>query len=451
MATPITGHLSAVEVATLQETQAAMAKLGGSVSPAPKFVYLAAFDGTNNNYSATLSGDPYPTNIVNLFDQADLAGKTNPGLRTRYFEGVGTGGQNGNIINAAINPTGPVHFAAESALKDFAKQAAEYLETNKHVTPAPTYADLSASAVGFSRGAGTAIVFAKLLNERGLLVNGVEIAPPGAVKVSALALLDPVFSSMKNEMTIPSNVRGQVLVVRALDEFRTDFKAADFSKDSRVTTFNMYGNHCGVGGGYDLNGTAASVLQGVTGYLKHNGVAIAEVPTNRQFDPKTPTAIYTEIYQTARNGDITTNEDGSPKTKWPTQGSRGSRLTILVGSPVETPSEMPKPATQRPPDGFTPQGTVLHKKLKEEFTYGTYPDGRTGLKNKDGETAFPTLNAGISAQDIETFINLRQDLRRAQIGNRDASNQGNNINSNNMHEIQQETPLDRRMQMSMAL
>jgi Uncharacterized alpha/beta hydrolase domain (DUF2235) len=378
MATPIIGYLSAAEVATQQETQVAMAKLGGSTSPAPKFVFFGAFDGTNNNYEGSLSGDPYPTNIVNLFDQAKLAAEGSESFKTKYYPGVGTGGQNGNIIHAAINPTGPVHFAAESALNDFATQAQKYLKDN----PTSTYADLSASAVGFSRGAGTAIVFAKLLNERGLLVNGVEIAPPGAVKVNGLALLDPVFSSMKDEMAIPSNVRGQVMAVRALDEFRTDFKAADFSKDGRVTTFTTYGNHCGVGGGYDLNGTAASVLQGVTGYLRHNGVAIAEVPTKRQFDPKTPTAIYTEIYQTARNGDITTNEDGSPKAKWPTQGSRGSRLTTLVGTPVDTPRESPKTTRQRPtPDGFTPQGTVLHKKMKEEFTYGIYPDVSTRHRN----------------------------------------------------------------------
>jgi hypothetical protein len=81
--------------------------------------------------------------------------------------------------------------------------------------------------------------------------------------------------------------------------------------------------------------------------------------------------------------------------------------------------------------------------MKEEFTYGIYPDGRTGLKNKDGEAAFPTLNAGRSVQDIETFVNLRQDLKRAQ--------SGNSVNANNMQGMQQEMPLGRRMQMPMQM
>jgi hypothetical protein len=255
MGTTVTGHLTAEETQQLADTRTAMSRLGSGESIPPRnFVFFATFDGTNNNKdNVPLSGSPYQTNVANIYDQAKA--NENDNLQVRYYPGVGTGGSNGNLWDAAFSPTKAVHFAAEKALTEFAEQARDYLRDNKDANPAPTYKDLSASAVGFSRGSATAIVFSQLLNERGLVLpDGAVVAPPG-VKVIGLALIEPVATGIDGDLSIRSNVQGPVLVVRALDELRADFKALDLSRDSRAQTYNIYGNHCGSGGGDDKNGT----------------------------------------------------------------------------------------------------------------------------------------------------------------------------------------------------
>jgi Uncharacterized alpha/beta hydrolase domain (DUF2235) len=247
MGTTVTGYLSAEETQHLADTRTAMSRLGRDEDISSRqFVFLATFDGTNNNkndYSddnknkTPLSGSPYQTNVANFFDQAEK----NEGLtfKPKYYEGVGTGGGNGNLWDAAFSPTKAVHFAAEKALKEFTQAADDYLKANKDANPPPTHADLSASAVGFSRGSPTAIVFSQLLNERGLVLpDGTVVAPPG-VKVIGLALIEPVATGISGDLSIPSNVQGSVLVVRALDELRADFKALDLNRDSRVQNFNI--------------------------------------------------------------------------------------------------------------------------------------------------------------------------------------------------------------------
>jgi hypothetical protein len=239
MGTTVTGYLSAEETQHLADTRTAMSRLAsGEGLPSRKFAFLATFDGTNNNKdNIPLSGSPYQTNVANIFDQGKA--NENDNLQVRYYPGVGTGGENGNLWDAAFSPTKAVHFAAEKALKEFTQAADDYLKANKDSNPAPTHADLSASAVGFSRGSPTAIVFTQQLNERGLVLpDGAVVAPPG-VKVIGLALIEPVATGISGDLSIPSNVQGSVLVVRALDELRADFKALDLNRDRRVQTFNI--------------------------------------------------------------------------------------------------------------------------------------------------------------------------------------------------------------------
>src|SRR5690606_21323275 len=129
-----------------------------------------------------------------------------------------------------------------------------------------TVADLGAAVTGFSRGGASAIRFAQLLSERGLLApDGQVLAPPGAIPVTAMALIDPVARFVDAPMHIPPNVQGQVLSVIAEHEHRTDFRPLYHADDPRVTHVEHPGNHVGLGGGYDRQGTAANVLEGVTG------------------------------------------------------------------------------------------------------------------------------------------------------------------------------------------
>jgi len=89
----------------------------------------------------------------------------------------------------------------------------------------------------------------------------------------------------------------------------------------------------GLGGGYDRQGTAASVLEGVSGYFRQRGVVIAEVPPELRHDPRTPQRLYTELWQTARNGDVLQGEDGSPRAVWRHDDPALGRIGVLPRVP----------------------------------------------------------------------------------------------------------------------
>ncbi|MFP5467658.1 MAG: hypothetical protein ACLGG8_09055 [Gammaproteobacteria bacterium] len=272
------------------------------------------------------------TNVAQLELQASQAAERNPDLRPRYYAGVGTGGDQGGLVNAAVLPTPAIHAAAEKAYGEFRLAALDYLRQHPDATPA----DIGAATTGFSRGGASAIRFAQLVNERGLTdSDGRVIAPPGSVPITGMALIDPVARFVDAPMHIPPNVRAPVLSVIADHETRSDFRPLYYADDPRVSHVHHPGNHVGTGGGYDSHGTAASVLEGVTGYFQRRGIAIADVPAERRHDPTAPQLLYTEVWQTARNGDVLENEDGSRQAIWrhdpPAQGRIGVKPQIPPG------------------------------------------------------------------------------------------------------------------------
>ena len=352
MGTSVVGALNAQRLTQLQAGAKSISAMGGSNGTGSvSFRFAAGFDGTYNDKDNLPEG-AYQTNVANIIDQIQIESTENSTIRGEYYQGVGAGGSNGGVFNAAVAPTNAIHYAAEIALADFSKQAQDYLIANRGAT----FADLSASVVGFSRGCATAVVFAQLLNERGLVTpDGTVIAPPGAIQIHGMALLEPVHTFVSGEMSIPDNVVGQVVVVRAGDEYRTDFPAAGYGEDSRVTTVVMPGNHAGIGGGYDLNGTGAAVLEGITSYFQNSGTAVAPIPDNLRFDPDQPVALYTEAYQTARNGDVMHDENGAPMMSWRLDDTNGSRRLIPVHYAEDSES------ANTPPTGYcyaTPDGDI---------------------------------------------------------------------------------------------
>jgi hypothetical protein len=59
------------------------------------------------------------------------------------------------------------------------------------------------------------------------------------------------------------------------------------------------------------------VLEGATAYLRNSGVELAPVPATQCFDAHRAVAVYTESYQTARNGDVLSDPaSGRPATVW---------------------------------------------------------------------------------------------------------------------------------------
>ncbi|MGS5087434.1 phospholipase effector Tle1 domain-containing protein [Hydrogenophaga sp. A37] len=333
MGTTVERNLTHTEIQQVQVQRDAMGQLHSA--QAGKFVFFAAFDGTNNDKdNLKLSGNPYPTNVANLHRQALDASQSDESLKVRYYPGVGTGGDMGGLLQSGPFPTEPVQVAANKSYRHLAEQADNFLRDN----PTATHQDISLASVGFSRGTASQVLLAQMLNEKGLVTeDGRRLAPPGGIEVKGMVMFDPVHSYIKGDMRLPPNVKGDVLVVRADDEFRTEFKAADYSLDPRVKTVNLHGNHCGIGGGSHQRGTAAAALEGSTKYFQNSGVGVADVPASLRFNADEPIPLYSEAYQTARNGDKLYSEpvDGDPARskpllQWGVQGERGSRGTTPV-------------------------------------------------------------------------------------------------------------------------
>jgi hypothetical protein len=158
-----------------------------------------------------------------------------------------------------------------------------------------------------------------------------------------------VATGVQGETGIPANVKGQVLVVQAEHESRSWFRPLDYSDDPRVTTVKHPGNHVGVGGGYDLNGTAANVLEGVTAYFQRRGVPLADVPPELRHRPNERAMIRTENYQTARNGDVLTDEDGRKQLRWMVDDESRPRLTVKPRLSEQTKAQIRQSYTELAP------------------------------------------------------------------------------------------------------
>ena len=338
MGTTVVRHLSAEEVENLQEQRLAMIRAadGNRGIADDKFVFFAGLDGTNNDKrNLEISGSPLQTNVANLYDQVFSASQSSSNVVARYYPGIGTGGEAGNILNAGIAPTTPAVYTAEKAYAEFSVEAVRFLNTQPGATPN----DIVLSIADFSRGNASALKLAWLVNDRGLLApDGTVLAPPGSIKVTGMVMMDPVHRFIDGEVidaSLPPNVVGPVLMVRALDELRADFRVQDYGNDPRVVIVDSPGNHCDSGGGNDRNGLGALNLEGMTGYLQAMGVPIADVPAERRFDSSQPVAVHSEAYQTAANGDVVVNvETGESVLKW--QMDSGPRRSVPVKLPVET-------------------------------------------------------------------------------------------------------------------
>ena len=141
-----------------------------------------------------------------------------------------------------------------------------------------------------------------------------------AVRVAAALLLDPVLTKIELDLTLPPNLTGHAVAVRARHEYRYMFRAADYSADARIRTIEVPGNHGNIGGMYD-NGIGALVLQGATAFFRACAVPIADVPPSRRFDMVRPVRIYTEGVDRYQN------------RIWSESGSRGAtRLTGPVNN-----------------------------------------------------------------------------------------------------------------------
>ncbi|MBL0420468.1 tandem-95 repeat protein [Ramlibacter sp. AW1] len=333
MGTSITRTLTPYE---MQQLAAQLAAVRDAAGPPPqasnKPIFFAAFDGTNNDKdNLPLSGSPYPTNVARLYEQAQEARASNPNLRPYYYPGVGTGGENGSLIHAAIVPTAPILATAERAYANFSNWVQEQFLANPNTSPS----DLTPVTAAFSRGTGTAFFFLQMVNDRGVTAaDGTVLVKPGEVSAYSVSL-DPVNTYVQGVEALPPIVIDN-FAPQAIHETRTEFRGNDVANDLRTHGVWLPGNHVGIGGGYDQNGTAAAVLEMATASLQANGIPIADVPEHLRFDPNTPANLYTEAYQTTANGQVVHDAQEQPQPVLVWRVDAGPRRMVPFEAAVQT-------------------------------------------------------------------------------------------------------------------
>jgi len=257
-----------------------------AIAASGEFVFFAAFDGTNNDLNN--AQDPQNTNVAQLYLQAQNVQASSPHLSASYYPGPGTKGSlaRSSWEHAAV--TVQVIATAKRAYDDFTEQASAWLKRNsgKRVTTALTC---------FSRGCASAAIFSQMVFEKGLAdpeEPGRNLVAPGKVTVSAGVLFDPVMTCVQGNVAFPPNVRN-IVQMRAQDEYRQLFKAADYAAQSFVKCVDMLGCHCDIGGSYD-NGIAGLTLEAATTFLQKSGLPIAGVEPARRFSSAQEVAIHSE-------------------------------------------------------------------------------------------------------------------------------------------------------------
>lgn len=232
-----------------------------------RFVYFAAFDGTNND--AVNAGSFQTTNVRQLWCQYEPGLAHNPNLGGGYFAGPGTKGTLSTSSWKSAAVTAQVRRTANAAHTDFAKQASTWLEDHP-------LGPLSVVLASFSRGIASAAIFTQLLHEKGLATGRGRSRKKHEVVVSAGVNFDPVATGVKTNIAFAANC-ANIVNLRAQDEYRHLFRAADYSAQAAiVTTVPMLGNHCDIGGGYD-NGLAALALEAATAFLQRSGLPLGDV------------------------------------------------------------------------------------------------------------------------------------------------------------------------------
>lgn len=289
-----TPQLSPDQIAMAQAQAAGIANAITSNSVnSNTFVFFAAFDGTDNgsNPPADGSGDSQTTAIYQLFGQVFPSSTTIPSgnVGGAYEAGVGTPGTLPFSSIWSQTVTAQTVINAQNAYNAFKEQATAWYSEHPG-------GSITAMIAGFSRGTAGAAVFAQILYENGLISDdGTVLIPPGAVgAVSAALLIDPVLTSVNGNMYLPPNVE-DFAVVRALNEYRTLFEAADYTGDN-ATIYPVVGNHGDAGDLYD-NGLGGIYLTAYTDFFKKAGLSIQAVPSTRKYQPGNTVVVHSEGLQ----------------------------------------------------------------------------------------------------------------------------------------------------------
>jgi hypothetical protein len=213
-------------------------------------VFIAAFDGTGNDKDA----DPeHITNVGRLVDHLtalrshDIAVAYQAGPGTQRFAGA-------RLLDGARGYS--VDQRVEAMYASMVVQARSWIREDPH-------SNMHVIAVGFSRGAEAAAMFARMVHDRGVEQrrDGAREWELGPVSQS-VALFDPVGTGHphRHDRHLPSSVVSALQIV-ARDERRTQFPASMIvppgsSADGRMLAVTVPGSHSDVGGSYHADGLA---------------------------------------------------------------------------------------------------------------------------------------------------------------------------------------------------
>jgi len=251
-------YTTQLTTAQIQAAQAQAQSIANSATTAVSnktFVFVAAFDGTNNDRTnLTLAGDAQSTSVGVLEQLVFRGNPSNGNVQTGYYAGPGTPAAQslvtGSTVGAGIGQVLPRQHmlaTANKAYEDFQREARDWLVADPSRSPA----DITTSVVGFSRGAPTGVIFSQLIAQRGLTAaDGTVLVQPGATRVAGMLLIDPVSTGYLGNLAIPDGAKN-ITVMRAADEKRFNFEADDYSSDPRARTILYTGNHGDGGGFYD--------------------------------------------------------------------------------------------------------------------------------------------------------------------------------------------------------
>jgi hypothetical protein len=155
--------LNAAQVIAAQSQAQSIASSATNVIGSNKFVFFAAFDGTNNDRSnPALAGDTQSTNVGVLEQMVRFGNASNGNVQSGYYAGPGTPSAQvlvtGSTTGAGLGqffPTQQMQAIANQAYIDFQREARDWLAADPTRSPA----DITTAITGFSRGAPTGVIF----------------------------------------------------------------------------------------------------------------------------------------------------------------------------------------------------------------------------------------------------------------------------------------------------
>src|SRR5712691_10834041 len=287
MATKTVQTLSAEQISGAQAQADAIAASAPSAVSPNAFVFVAAFDGTNNiKDDPMFSGDKLSTAVGAMSDQVIQGANVQVG----YYPGVGTPG---TLPLSRAFPTDQAIVTAQKAYNEFAAAAAQWLANNPG-------GSVTTMLTSFSRGSVAAAIFSQMLYENGLVyvdpINNTStmLIAPGEVNVPANLVISPVGTGAGGNLNFV-NV-GQTTVVLANNETRMLYKQSTYN-DPGVTTIATLGNHGDIGSFYD-NGLGGIYLDAYQQYFSKAGLNLAPLTdlTGRAYVPGVPVVIHAEVF-----------------------------------------------------------------------------------------------------------------------------------------------------------